>query len=122
MTLRYSRSSQDRCSRNFPVAYSEFIRMNASTYKNIRPRLEDFDLVMLALLKWEFDNTLSSGIIEEMIGFFNQGKVAWIGFCYGLKNSYSRQPLAKQMLDKEFRAAVRSFCDRLEQYAYCDYN
>lgn len=119
MTLLYSRATQDHSFRNSPIAESEFIRKNVPTYNNIRSRLEDFDLVMLALLKWEYDNTLGSGIIGAMIIFFDQGKAAWIRFCYGLKYSYSRQPLAKQMKDKDFLVAVRSFCDRLEQYAQC---
>jgi len=73
---------------------------------------------MLGLLKWEHDSSLSSGIIEKMIGFFKENQIQKrIKLCCSLEKSYARQPWAVPMDHEEFRATVGDFCKRLEDYA-----
>lgn len=111
ITLRYSRSSStaDR---------TKFIEENKDASEEIIRSLGKFDLVMLGLLKWEHDNSLSFGIIEEMIGFFKENQIERrIRLCCLLEGSYARQPWAAPMDHAKFRVTVGEFCKRLEDYA-----
>lgn len=111
ITLRYSRS----CS---TADRTKFIEENKDTCMKFLLSLGTFDLVMLGLLKWEHDISLSIGIIDDMIGFFEKDQIHKRSRrCYLLEHSYARQPWAVPMDHEEFQATVGEFCKCLEDYA-----
>ena len=109
--LRYLRSfsTADR---------TKFIEENKDVSEEIICSLGKFDLVMLGFLKWEHDNSLLFGIIEEMIGFFKENQIERrIRLCCLLEGLYARQPWAVSVDYAKFRVTVGEFCKRLEDYA-----